>query len=297
MRLSPRRPLALIFLAVAVAAAAACRQREDSPTPGSPARRFPIRGVVQAVDPARSEITLAHEEIPGFMKPMTMDFEVRGAPSALDGIRPGMDLEAILIVENERYWLEGLSLAKRVPAPRLATPVVHVVTPEPNRAVQVGDEVPDFSLTDQTGRTFRLSQMRGEPVGVSFIYTRCPIATACPMTTAKLSKLDAMLRKEPAGRLIVITVEPERDTPAVLAQYARKAGADPARWKFLTGTPKDVAEVASRFGVLYYPERGQVIHSQAVAVVDPRGRLATIYYGESWEPEHLLRDMKKARDG
>ena len=48
--------------------------------------------------------------------------------------------------------------------------------------------MPDFTLTDQTGKAVRLSQFRGEPVAVTFVYTRCPIATACPMTMTKFAK-------------------------------------------------------------------------------------------------------------
>ena len=289
----------LTLTLVLIAAGMACRAKEDLAADLSGAKRYPLRGVVTAVDAGRSEVTIAHGEIPGYMAAMTMVFPVPDGAAILERLRPGMEVQGTLVVEEEGYRLEDIAEAQpqERAAAKLATPIVHgPVTPEPNRGVDVGEEIPDFALIDQTGKTVRLSQMRGEPVAVTFVYTRCPIATACPLTTAKFSKLDAMLEKEPAGRLFVITVDPEKDTPAVLAQYARKAGADPERWKFLTGTPKDVADVASRFGVLYYPERGQVIHTQAVAVVDPRGRLATIYYGEHWEPEHLLRDMKKARD-
>ena len=67
--------------------------------------------------------------------------------------------------------------------------------------------------------------------------------------------------------------------------------------KFLTGDPRDVARVAERFGVLYYPDKAQIVHSQAVAIVDPDGRLATVYYGEQWEPETVLQDLQKARKG
>jgi protein SCO1/2 len=158
--------------------------------------------------------------------------------------------------------------------------------------------VPDFELTDQTGHAVRLSKLRGEPVAVTFLYTRCPIATACPMTTAKFSRVDAMLKDKGWGKLLVLTVDPEHDTPAVLADYASKAGADPKRWKFLTGDPKAVADAASSFGILYYPDKsGQIIHQQGVAVVGPDGKLVTIYYGETWEAEHVLRDMEKARKG
>ena len=192
---------------------------------------------------------------------------------------------------------EDLSPAGRpievAPAPTAADAAV----PQPNRAISVGDPVPDFALTDQTGTTVRLSQFRGEPVGVTFLYTNCPDVNACPMTTAKFSRLDAMLRERKFGHLLVVTVDPERDTPAVLKLYAEKAGADPKRWSFLTGGASAVAEVASRFGVLYSKKGGQVIHQQGVAVVDPDGRLAMISYGEDWLPESLLRDMEKARKG
>jgi cytochrome oxidase Cu insertion factor (SCO1/SenC/PrrC family) len=167
--------------------------------------------------------------------------------------------------------------------------------PEPNKAIAVGDRVPDFTLTDQTGKAVRLSQFRGAPVAVTFAYTRCPDAAACPMTMAKFAKLNAALTARNFGRLLAVTVDPENDTPAVLADYARRIGADPARWKFLTGDPRALARVAETFGVLYYPERGQIVHQQAVAVIDPKGRLATIVYGADWEPEQILEELEKAR--
>jgi protein SCO1/2 len=170
-------------------------------------------------------------------------------------------------------------------------------SPEPNKGIAVGDAAPDFALIDQTGKTVRLSEFRGEPVAVTFVYTRCPDATACPMTMAKFARLNAALTREKLGRLLAVTVDPENDTPAVLADYAKKIGADPARWKFLTGDPRALARVAETFGVLYYADHGKIVHSQAVAVVDPAGKLATIYYGADWEPEQILNDLEKARNG
>jgi protein SCO1/2 len=286
----------LLFLALS-----ACRQSTRPAAQGS-ARRFALRGVVREVDAARSRVTVEHETIPGYMQGMTMPFPVRDDPKIVQILRPGDRIEAALVVDGENFWLEKILTKGFVGTPAVTAAAAEatgaksggVVTPEPNRGVQVGDAVPDFALKDQTGSTVRLSDLRGEPVAVTFLYTRCPIATACPMTTAKFSKLDAMLAQEKLGHLLTVTVDPEHDTPEVLADYAKKAGADPKRWKFLTGSPEAVARVASSLGVLYYPEHGQIVHSLAVAVVDPKGRLATIYYGESWQPEHLLRDIRSA---
>ena len=292
----------------------ACSRREtaapaDTAAPSATAQRYDVRGIIRGVDAAKREVTVDHEEIPGYMDAMTMSFPVRDDPQVFEILRTGDRLEAKLVVDDGDYWLEkiltkgfvsppsplrGEGRGEGTPEP---LPTVRVVTPEPNRGVAVGDAIPDFALTDQTGRVVRLSQMRGEPVAVTFIYTRCPIATACPLTTTRFAKLDSMLKAKGFGKLLTITVEPERDTPKVLAEYAAHLKADPSRWKFLTGDPKSVADVASRFGVIYYPDAGQVVHAQAVAVVDPDGRLATIYYGDNWDAEAVFRDLEKARKG
>jgi protein SCO1 len=290
------------FVLLLALSPAACRQSAKPDAQNT--RRFSLRGIVREVDATRSQVTVEHEAIAGYMQGMTMDFPARDDPQVLRLLRPGDRIDATLVVEKDRFWLEKILTRGFVgtpAAPAAATSPAKdssrssFVTPVPNRGVQVGDAVPDFALKDQTGATVRLSQMRGEPVAVTFIYTRCPVATACPMTIAKFSKLDSMLAQKKLGHLLVVTVDPEHDTPGVLADYAKKVGADPKRWKFLTGSPEDVARVASSFGVMYYPEHGQMIHSQAVAVLDPQGRLSTIYYGETWQPEHILRDLENAR--
>jgi protein SCO1/2 len=267
--------------------------------PSASARRFPFRGIVRAVDVEKREVTVEHEAVPDFMDAMTMSFPVHDDPQVFEILHPGDRLEAKLVVDGGNYWLEQILTKGFVatPAPGAGASAGSVVTPEPNRGVAIGDPIPDFALTDQTGKTVRLSQMRGGPVAVTFLYTRCPIATACPLTATKFAKLDSLLKERGFGKILTITVDPEHDTPKVLAAYAKHLGADPARWKFLTGDPKAVADVATSFGVLYYPEAGQVVHGQAAAVVDPAGRLATIYYGQGWDPEHLLRDLEKARKG
>ncbi len=287
-----RTALAFVLLVTA----AACRR--EPPKPRESLRQFPLKGVIQKVDRSRAEITVAHEAIPGFMDAMTMTYPVRDDPQVIAILAPGDRIEATLSLQGDRYWLERVLTKGFVPTPPGGPPPAaasNVVTPVPNRAISVGDPVPDFALTDQTGATVKLSQMRGEPVAVTFLYTRCPVADACPMTTAKFSRLAAMLKEKDFGRLLAVTVDPEHDTPRVLADYAKRAGADPKRWKFLTGPPREVAEVASKFGILYYPDHGQIVHGQGVAVVDPQGRLASIYYGQTWEPEHILRDLEAAR--
>lgn len=298
---------AAILLCAVLAGASGCRRAAETrePEASASAKRYPFHGVVRDVKNGGADLTIEHDAIPGFMGAMTMVFPVRAPAEVRAAIGPGDEIDATLVAEESRYWLEGIRRRRiatgerrLIPTSRPAEPApAGAVTPVPNNSVSIGQKVPDFELTDQTNHRFKLSSVRGEPVAVTFLYTRCPVATACPMTTAKFSRLSGMLAQKGFGRLLIVTVDPEHDTPAVLADYGKKAGADPARWKFLTGDPKAVAEVASSFGVLYYPDHGQIVHGQAVAVVDPEGRLSSIYYGESWEPEHILRDLENARKG
>ena len=308
-----------VFLALSLALElVSCRARETAsqhpaasaaPAPAVPsrpapvsanARRLPLRGVITAVNAQRSEITVAHEAIPDALPAATTAFSVRDDPRVVAILRPGDRIEATLVVDGDVRFLQDILTKGFVKSPSpgssgSAKPEPN--RPEPNKGVSVGDAVPDFALTDQTGKTTRLSQFRGEPVAVTFAYTRCPVATACPMTMAKFAKLNARLAESKFGRLLCVTVDPENDTVAVLRDFAKRIGADPARWRFLTGDPAAVARAAESFGVLYYPDHGQIVHSQAVAVVDPAGRLATIYYGEMWEPETVFHDLEKARRG
>lgn len=300
--------LAFALALVVGASGAGCRRAETRTEEASgSAKKYPFHGIVREVKNGGRDVMVEHDAVPGFMAAMTMLFPARGPAEVLRAIAPGDTIDATLVVEESRYWLEGIrrksgpagasgasSSTSSAPSSALSP---GSVTPVPNRATALGESVPDFELTDQTGHRVRLSSLRGEPVAVSFLYTRCPIATACPMTTAKFSRLDAMLAQKGFGKLLIVTVDPEHDTPKVLADYASKAGADPKRWKFLTGDPKAVADVASAFGILYYPDHGQIVHGQGVAVVGPDGKLFSIYYGQSWESEHILRDLEKARKG
>ena len=306
MKRSAATAVARVF---ALALMSACRKAEvpanapskpaiaavAAPTVGPNAKRYPLKGVVTKVDPARAQVTVQHEEIPGYMSAMTMAFPIRDDPKVIAFLRPGDRIEARLVVDGDNYFLEEVLTKGFVPTP---TPFGGSgIKPEPNKGVAIGDTIPDFTLTDQTGARVKLSQFRGQPVAVTFVYSRCPVATACPLTVARFSKIDAGLKKDNFGALLCVTVDPENDTPAVLKEYAAHVGADPKRWKFLTGDPRDVARVAERFGVLYYPDKAQIVHSQAVAIVGPDGKLATVYYGEQWEPETVLQDLQKARKG
>ena len=97
--------------------------------------------------------------------------------------------------------------------------------------------VPAFTLTDQLGRSVSNRDLLGAPWVANFVFTRCP--TVCPLLTAKFKALQAKVAL-PDVQYVSFSVDPQHDTPEVLAAYAEKYGADPAHWRFLTGPLADV---------------------------------------------------------
>ena len=96
-----------------------------------------------------------------------------------------------------------------------------------------------FALTDERDQPFSDAALRGHVTIVSFLFTRCD--TICPVTTMKMERLqDKTFDAAAAIKLASLSVDPAYDTPARLADYARRYHADPARWQFVTGPPEDM---------------------------------------------------------
>jgi protein SCO1/2 len=133
-------------------------------------------------------------------------------------------------------------------------------------------QVPDFTLTTQTGQMFQGSSLLGHVWIADFIYTNCP--GPCPMMTQRLKHVQ---QATPVSiRLVSFTVDPERDTPPVLETYAKRFGADAGRWKFLTGDPKTLNMLdrdAFKLGTL----TPTFDHSTRFVLVDGEGRIRGYY--------------------
>jgi cytochrome oxidase Cu insertion factor (SCO1/SenC/PrrC family) len=100
-------------------------------------------------------------------------------------------------------------------------------------------------------------------------------------------------------RLVTISFDPVTDTPAVLKRHAAALGANPARWRFLTGDRDDVDRFASRFGVMIVRDLDSPVdirHNLRTAIIDADGQLVKSYTGNEWKPADVLRDVSALVD-
>jgi protein SCO1/2 len=257
---------------------------------------YELRGQILAVDPARQELTIKHEDITGFMPGMTMPFKVRDA-RAMEGRQAGELIRATLVVEDTTGYLKNVTVTGRAP---LTAP------PPPPRVnvLQPGDAIPDTVLLDDAGRAHTLADWRGQILGVTFIYTRCPVPDFCPLMDRRFGEVQRIVAGDAGLRgkvhLFSVTFDPDHDTPAVLAVHAKKAGADAAIWSFLTGDRAGVTAFAAHFGVTVAagPEgTKEIMHNLRTAVVDANGRVSTVLSGNDWTADALVAALRSAGAG
>ncbi len=149
---------------------------------------------------------------------------------------------------------------------------------------------PNFSLTDQQGRTVSTSDLKGHPWIADFIFTEC--ASACPLMSQRLSTLQTRI---PADvKFVSFTVDPEHDTPAKLLDYAKQYGADNDRWRFLTGDKDKVMEAIHGMKVSVVPAApgNQIEHDIHYLLMDGDGRLRGVY--DSRLPDQIEALVKDA---
>ena len=239
------------------------------------AKTYSVDGIVVAVDPVTHTMLVSHRAIAHYMPAMLMPFRAANA-GELALLRPGTRIAFDLTVAH------GQSVARNI----RPTGEPDAALPAPPEKLSIGSALPDFELTDQHGRAIRNSDLRGKVVVVDFIYTRCPLPDVCPRLSANFALLQRQFREQTGDSLLLlsVTVDPEFDTPAVLADYGRRWAAGPA-WRFLTG---DVTKLAASLGEIYWAEEGSLGHNSTTSIIGRDGRLAAQVEGSNYRPDQLV---------
>ncbi len=262
---------------------------------GAAPKTYPTRGIVVQIDRQTKQVAVSCDAIPDFMSAMVMSYTVDDA-RALAGLQPGAPVTFLTVPHGKALYAEHIQPAttasfRREPeeAGNLAA-LASIVEPAPTgKTVQPGEQVPNFTLTDQTGRPVPLAQLQGKIVALTFGYSRCPRPDFCMRLSDNLARLQRRFRTD-AGRnlvLLTITIDPEHDRDKVLTEYADSWKADPAVWHFLTGPLPDVKAAASLFGMNFWTSEGLLIHPLHTAVLDRQGRLVANLEGNRFTAQQL----------
>jgi protein SCO1/2 len=194
------------------------------------------------------------------------------------------------------FWLVFAALA-------LAVPVAPLLLSQRAPDLPELGQLPAFSLVDQDGKPFGAQEVRGKVWVADFIFTNC--SDACPRLTARMRTLQDWLDPAENIGLLSVTVDPERDTPPKLAEYARTSGARTSLWKFVTGPDQDVERaVVGGFHVAMgrVPEEAtgpglraqafEILHGDRLVLVDAKGHLRGYYVADDEGLRRILRDAR-----
>lgn len=276
------------MLAGALLFSAGC-SREAAPA----ARGHAIRGEIVGLDRARNVLLIHHEEIPGYMPAMTMEFNAPGVDLAplregqrisarmgepVDGVFPLTEFKVAASPADQAVTAAALALRQ------------DTFTRGKNVYREVGETTPTFTLYNQDGRAVAFDHFRGKRVVLNFIFTRCPVATMCPAATARMMSLQAAAKK--AGvtdlELVSISFDSAYDTPPVLKAYAQARGIDTANFSFLTGPENAIRDLLAQFGVIAEPGESIFKHTLATLLIGRDGKILHRVDGSTWSPDEFL---------
>jgi protein SCO1 len=280
--------LLLLIVIAGVCGAASCRRTSGNE------KRYELKGKVVIVEPEKHLVTITHEDIKGYMPGMTMPFTVP-SDDDLKMLVPNAEVTATLVVDGSQSWLENLFVVVKQGAPAAAPATAGMQAKE-------GDQVPDYVLVNQDAKEIRIRNYRGKALLLTFIYTRCPLPEFCTLMSNNFGEIERKLGEDPQlyakTHLLSISIDPAYDKPDVLRSYGaahteRYEKETFAHWEFAAGTEEQVKDIAQYFGLRYFPENDQIIHSLRTAIIAPDGKLAKVYTGNQWKPEEVVDELKK----
>jgi protein SCO1/2 len=283
----------IIFLGGLLLAVGCQREAPAPPVSAATNQTYSVRGVVQEIPPDHRHATIKHEKIPGYMAAMTMDFSVRDT-NALAGFAPGDEISFTLVVTADDDWIENLQRTGKSAAVS-GPPGWHAVEPE----LAVGDTLPDYEFTSETGRMVRLSDFCGRAVAFTFFFTSCPLPEFCPRMNKNLAEARKLLLTDsnaPANwQLLSISFDSTFDQPLILASYAGiYRGTNTDRWLFAVASSNTLASLAPKVDLNFWRANGSISHNLRTVVLDGNGKISKQFDGNDWTAQELADAIREA---
>ena len=208
-----------------------------------------------------------------------MTFQMRQS-QRVEGLAAGVNIEFTISADRDESYADDIRVHP-FQSPELdPTQARHLKLMEnlmspttKSQAIASGQAVPDFSLTDQSQHSIKLSQFSGKVVALTFIYTRCPLPDYCFRLSNNFGQLQKRFRTRMGSNLVLFSmvIDPAHDQPTAVADYAKTWKADSHSWHFLTGPLPEIEKVARAFDMNFYPDEALFVHSFHTVVIDREG--------------------------
>lgn len=292
-----------IFALCLAALGVSCGQKQPvtpppAPVPPPTQQVFQVKGTIIELTPAQKSVRIKHEAITNYMDAMTMAFDVRDT-NELAGLEAGDNIRFRMTVTDKDGWIDQIKKLDTPRPPPLPAAggfrFVRDVDP-----LNPGDALPDYRFTNQLGQAMSFGQLRGQAMAFTFVFTRCPYPTFCPLMASNFRAVQEALLKMPNAptnwQLFTISFDPEWDSPARLKAYAEGVHHDPRHWSFLTGDMADITAIAEQVGEVFARDADGpgISHNLRTVVVDARGRVQNILRENKWTPQELIAEILQA---
>jgi protein SCO1/2 len=250
-----------------------CAQGQDKNT-----ATYQAHGTVQEVQRGEGIVVVRHDEIPGYMKAMTMPFRIRDTNLFL-GLSRGVEIAFSLKVTANEGWIDSLAI---IGTNRLAASVPTTVSEShaaPKRDLIHALSV--YKFTNEFGKRIEWTAYRGQAICLTFFFTSCPFPEFCPRLMKNLAEASRLLAdgsSRPTNwHFFAVTIDPETDTPAKLSAYGKTYNYDPGRWSFLRTDRETLATIARNFGVKISRQGNTINHGFYTAIISPEGNLQSYW--------------------
>jgi len=169
--------------------------------------------------------------------------------------------------------------------------------PEPGSLVDESvRNLPDTGLVNQDGKAVSPELLRGSPVLMSFIYTRCPDKKMCPLITQKMARVQDRISNSSSvsPRYVAVTFDPSYDTPSVLRTYGKRYELNYDTWSFWTGNVSTIRTIADRFKIhVRREDQMPVTHNMRTYLIDSEGVVKFWYRGSDWAVKDVARRLRE----
>ncbi len=257
---------------------------------------FEVKGRVAGFSNSNTSLIIEHEKIEGYMDAMTMPFKVADTVM-IQHLEVGTPIKFKYYVNLEEhksyiFAIEPLdegsiaSLGNIASKQEFAFPMV-----KNSRFVQLGDSLPNYKLIDQDGHEFKIKDLSGKKIVLTFIYTNCPIPDYCPLMSFQFKKIHGKLTVNSNVVLLSVSFDPMRDSPEVLKKYGKKYVDQFTNWKFVTAKPQEIQTMTSDFSVITQIDAEQIIHNLRTVYINEKGLVKKIWPDNTWTENEVLKEL------